>query len=305
VLALAFEHRSRAVSHSAAAPPGRLLLTEKDGALVILSPSIGEDGAPDPGTLWLTARPYDDLKANDRPLDATIGEPVAIPQKTFSMSVVIHGPPGAPGLYDVTLHATRPNAATIERHSVIWWPDKKDGDASLRSAQQRFAGRLLYGYGGTVASCPRTEMTYSATPFVRVRAVERERDRFESLGTGSMTRWHDPSADVFLAFEPLRFLIGRAGPCPEIALADWQLETTVTTNTPPRFAQLAGNYPQLRYGMTRNEVMWRLGYPPSYAGRASVNHVNVWDYAGGAYGAFSVTFENDRVASFSTPEPMP
>jgi hypothetical protein len=189
----------------------------------------------------------------------------------------------------------------------MWWPDTSEGDRALRDARKRFAGRDVYGFGGIGVECGNLSTGYDVGKALHVRDVVRDTGRFDELGTGSTNHSHDPWNPHFFAYEPLRLLVDmRAGNvCPALILADWQLDTAITTASPPPLPKLPANHPQLRKGMSRSEVAWRFGYPPGFAGLAELNRAQVWSYEGGAYLNFAVRFRDDRVASFTMPQTMP
>jgi hypothetical protein len=254
----------------------------------------------------------------------------------YAMTARLHGPPGPPGMYDIVLHAA-PDFAKTESgtdlpfgdsrrpkdtwHIAMWWPDTRNGDSSLREAQRRFSGRDVYGYGGILIGCPNWFDTYAADTPIRVREIVRDVAQIEELWAGStVSGGDDDMAPHFFAVEPLRLLLekpaaeplssgGASGQsverCPALVRADWQLGVTISTIAPPRLAPLAGLYPQLRVGMTKDEVAWRFGYPRSFAELATIRSATTWNYDGSPFNTFSVTFRSDRVSSFTPAREMP
>jgi hypothetical protein len=193
-------------------------------------------------------------------------------------------------------------------------------DAHLREARQRFAGRDIYGYGGLRIDCGNWYVDYDPSTSVHVREVVRDTGRTEQLWTGTTTRWFNDDAVHFMAKAPLRFIVEKpaagtmltesnSGPpekfCPAVVLADWQVDLTITTSPPPALPAIRGDYPALRKGMSRLEVAWRIGYPNGYDRLPALRHARTWEYNGGIFDSFTVTFANDRVASFTTPPQMP
>ena len=321
-------------------------LRERDGVVMLHSFSFGATYTIDQNKLSFSARPYGNPHAAEVPLDVTLGLPMYVqPEgagtppkqrlKEYAMNATFRGPPGPPGMYEVVLHAA-PGFARTEDGALLpfgdwsrpkevwrtemWWPDTRDNDSSLRNAQNRFAGRDVYGYGGILIGCPNWFYTYTAGTPVRIREVVRDRGQVEELWTGSTVSGGDDMAPHFFAVEPIRLLVekptakplaigGSSGQsferCPALVRADWQLDATISRRAPPRLAKLDGLYPQLRVGMTKDEVAWRFGYPRSFANLTVFRQASKWDYDGSPFNTFSVTFRNDRVSSFPLPRQMP
>ena len=200
---------------------------------------------------------------------------------------------------------------------TVYVPDEAHGDRVLASVRRRFAGRTAYGFGGVVLACePRWENFYAAdVPFV-VRDVVRDRGT-TTLGTGTTTAWSPNGESRFDAVHPLRFIVTlprtkpfgrnrsggnpgtRAGACPALVLADWQVDRTITTSAPPslRFGDPPGRRRDVRIGETRADVAWKLGYPTGFEPLATVQTAPTWHYDRVALERFDVSFRHDRVVS--------
>ncbi|HEY1428800.1 MAG TPA: hypothetical protein VGF18_04460 [Candidatus Tumulicola sp.] len=318
-------------------------LRETDGAASLDAFSLGKPYTIDPHKLSFTARRYGDRHAPRRPLIVRIGTPRSVashnahPERSlrvYEMSVDFPQQPGQPGMYDVVLTAA-PGFARADDgstlpfgdwshppsawHAFVWWPDTRDGDASLHDAQRRFAGRDVFGYGGIVVGCPHQFNTYGADTAVRVRQVVRDTGPIEELWTGT-TSYRDEMAPHFFAISPLRLLLekpsaeplssgGSSGTsterCPALVLADWQLDVTLSLTAPPPMPKLSGIYPQIRKGITKNEVAWRFGYPRTFDDLARFRRADRWVYDGSPFSSFWIAFHNGRAVTFSQPREMP
>jgi hypothetical protein len=126
--------------------------------------------------------------------------------------------------------------------------------------------------------------------------IVRDVAQIEELWTASTVSGGD-MAPHFFAVEPRWLLV-------EKPAAEPLSSVTISTIAPPRLASLAGLYPQLRVGMTKDEVAWRFGYPRSFADLATIRSAATWNYDGSPFNSFSVTFRNDRV-SFTPAREMP
>ncbi len=202
----------------------------------------------------------------------------------------------------------------------VFVPDEAHGDPVLASVRKRFAGRTAYGFGGVVLACePDWENFYAAdVPFV-VRDVVRDRGTV-TLGTGTTTAWSPFGESRFDAVDPLRFIVtlprtkpfgsnggdGRSvspgtpsAGCPALVLADWQVDRTITTSTPPRlrFGDPPGRFRDVRIGEPRAEVAWKLGYPTGFEPLAAVHIAPTWHYDRVMLERFDVSFGHDRVVS--------
>jgi hypothetical protein len=319
-------------------------LREADGIVSLHAFSFGKAYTIDPQKLVFTARPYGDPRARPVPLDVTIGAPKFVAPHTahpedglreYAMSIVFPKSPGAPGMYELGLSAAPGFAQTDDGsalpfgdwshpreawHVSLWWPDIRDGDASLRDTQRRFVGRDVFGYGGIAVDCPSWSNIYAADVPVRVREVVRDSGQIEELWTGTTARRGDDMAPHFFAVAPLRLLVEKpaAQPlgvnyssgssiarCPALVLADWQLDVTLSLAAPPALPKLDGTYPQFRRGMTKDEVAWRFGYPRTFDDLAAFRRADRWVYDGSPFNSFWVAFKNDRAVTFSEPRAMP
>jgi hypothetical protein len=329
-------------THTARPQSVAIDLRTRDGVPMLHAFTLGEEAVIDPNKLAFTARPYDDPNASPLPLNVTIGKPIFVPPQSgvsrrgkpmyeYAMNAIFHGPPGPPGMYQVTLHAAPGFALTASGnalpfgdwshppapwHENVWWPDTRDDDASLHRAQQQYAGHDVYGYGGILVGCPNSFDIYPAATPVRVTDVVRDVNQVEELWTGTTAGGGDDGSPHFFAVEPLRLLLqkptakpyatgGSSGfsfeRCPALVRADWQLEVTISTNPPPRIPETDLPFPPLRQGLSRDDVAWRIGFPRSFNGLAAFRSADVWTYDGSPYNTFSVTFRNGTVDSFTKP----
>ena len=305
-------------------------LDARDGAATLYASSRGLTYTVNPQKLTFFATPYGSPGRHALAIAATIGPPVPYftytgpnaPQGspiTYAMRVTFAPPPGKSGIYELLLR-TQPGFAYdnsgaslryggfMESSEVLaWWPDVSGGDRALRDARRRFAGHTVYGYGGLGVECGPTSTTVPPTTPVHVANVDRARGTVTILGTGAPALWHAPGDPWFLAIDPLRFYVDK-GPIESCAssfdLADWQLSRTLTATAPPGSISTSG-IRALRLGMTREQVVWQLGYPSTFGDLASLQHANIWHYPNTGTGAITVTFRDDRVTSLTTPVPMP
>ena len=257
--------------------------------------------------------------------------------RTYTMTAVFPKSPGPPGMYELEVTAAPGFAETGDGAALplrdwsrpsapwrvfMWWPNTGDGDASLQHAQKRFAGHDVFGYGGIVISCPQWFNAYGSRTPVRVRDVVRDTGRIEELWTGATVHGGDEMAPHFFAVAPLRLLVakpadqplgvgGSSGTssstarCPALALADWQLDATLSLEPPPPLPKLDGDYPQLRKGMTKDEVAWRFGYPRTFDDAVAFQRADRWVYDGNPFNSFWIAFRNGRAVAFSGSRSMP
>jgi hypothetical protein len=309
-----------------------------------LGPPAGVPYVIDASKLTFTAQRYGRPDDPGKPVDITVGSSVYVPPpeveglREYSMPVAFGGPPDGPGMYDVTLHAAEGFArtqsdgtplrfgdwsrfGTARWHVLVYWPDERSGDAALRRLSDRLAGTTVYGYGGITIECqPRFVNSFDAHVGVHVRKLTRDIGTVQRLwmgiGSGSLD-----SATNFFAVDPLRVLVdvpdakprGTGGTtitpddrCPKISLADWQVDLTLSTAVPP--ASLPDGifgYGKITDGMSRSDVVWRIGYPPEFATVGEINRETTWTYDYGGYAHSSVEFRDDRVTSYEPPNNGP
>lgn len=201
------------------------------GGLELHASSVGKNYSINPTRLSFTAFPHDKPGSRAHPLVATISTPEMVPliglgappdqrPKEFRMEVTFPRPPGPPGMYDVQLHAAKDFGRTedggalelgnqeVLKTILIWWPDESNNDAAIASLRSRFVGKSVFGYGGISIECaPARFKAYYATTPVRVRAVERDRERVAELWTGATTHWGNDAAPHFFANDPVRFIV--------------------------------------------------------------------------------------------------
>jgi hypothetical protein len=279
-------------------------------------------------------RPYADGATAELPwrdLRIDVGRPVPEPGSVsgspheFRIPVTFPEPPGSPGMYVVQVRlesgfARLPDGAEIPQKpspygQSVWWPDEGGDDRGLHAVRERLLGHAFYGYGGTTAGCePAWYRDYEPSTPIPIRSVARERGHAVYLGTG---RSND--GFFFLALDPIVAMVdlpdtklahgwggsggvSPEGPCPALRFADpWYLDVRGTTVALP-----AGRTPdQVHAGMTRADVRRYYGYPSGYATAAQFDRMDEWTYDHGVRFSWSVTFANDRVVAFTSPERGP
>lgn len=288
----------------------------------------------DPAALHFTLRPYRnfDVDGTARAFRAetTLGKPVlggVLLRPSYDVTLSV-APPPKPGMYQLSaetdpgfartadgkpLPLTRFPAAALSAMAA-WWPDERGGDPGLRTIRTRFTGHVAHAYGQAVRSCetPRASWgtSYPAETPLHVEAVTRERGRVALLQVGSGT---GDFAFRFLAFDPIALRITSPGEpsipnvphCPFVLrYADpWHIETALTVAAPPPFGPPRG-FP-VRVGMSRDEVVWRMGYPDQYGTVASFRALDRWTYVEPTPFAWWVQFKNDRVVDVHPPGNLP
>jgi hypothetical protein len=316
-------------------------IAARDGAFIVNTWSFGKKFTVDPSKLRFTLRSQDRADAKAMPFDARVGSPVrdrsfdqAQPPGTltsYDLPVVFPKRP-APGMYDLAVLPqpgfTRNDDGTElppgERsaHTDVYWPDEDGADVGLSSVRARLVNRTVYGLGGIVLSCGAASFkTYLASVGVTVRSVERRHGVLQRLWTGSMVNWGNDAAYSFLSVDPLELRaeypkaapFGTGGstepagdaPCPGLTLADpWHVDVTITSTPPP---PLPSGYDQFKIaiGMSRADVARRRGYPQGYFTRAALDAQPEWAYEDALVDAYTITFRNGRVASFTVPRGLP
>jgi len=312
-----------------------------DGGVAQLHAFSLGDFKLDLSKLSFTAWPYGKLDATERPVMVSLGPPVLVPSRTrgtaiteFTMRVEFPKAPGPPGMYDIQLHAAEGFARANDGTPIlfgdwsrsgsqnwridVWWPSNPE--RSLESMRTRLVGKELYGYGGVRLSCPPLFWLYDAHTPVRVRAVERVRGRVDELWTGTPVSGGNDMAPHFFANDPLRIIFDRpsakpwgfggGGPtaheaCPALELADWQVDVTLSPKPPPDSIPHNIGCGGLHVGMSREDVAWRCGFPHDIGDRATLDRQKLWTYDTAAPFSFAVTFEGDKVSSFTTPGRLP
>ncbi|HEX3464463.1 MAG TPA: hypothetical protein VHS78_10490 [Candidatus Elarobacter sp.] len=287
----------------------------------------------DPAALHFSLRPYRNFAVDTAtpPIAAaaTLGTPIpgGVPQRPIYQITVSVAPPAKPGMYELAADTDPAFARTVNGTSLpvrrfpsagigaiaAWWPDERGGDPGLRAIQARFTGRVAHAYGGVVRTCDvpgeswGTE--YRAETPLRVEAVTREQGRVALLREGA------GAGDYgfrFIAFDPIAIRIANPhdtppsyGACPFVVrYADpWHVETGLTVAVLPKFSATHG-FP-VRRGMSRDEVVWRMGYPDQYGTVASFRALDRWTYVEPAPYAWWVEFENDRVVAVQPPGNLP
>jgi hypothetical protein len=310
----------------------RIAFATEDGKVVLRVFSSGPLSL-DLGALAFTVRPYAgdhvDRNAAPQPIHVALGEAVALPGNgnlyyAYRVAAAI-APPARPGMYQLAaepadgfardaggavVHATRfPNAGIGAIGA--WWPDERADDAGLRDVRARFAGRVVHGYGGMTVTCGTVTQAIGPRDGVRVGDVTRALGTVEQLRTGPLTHWGGDDGFVFLAFDPLvlsaaaaQNVGGRTVCLPRWRFADpWHVDVTLTTAEPPPL-ETAGDV-SVRAGMSRDEVVWRAGYPNQYGTVATFRSKNVWHYDAPAPFRWSVTFAHDRVVAVKPPGNLP
>jgi hypothetical protein len=287
----------------------------------------------DPVALHFTLRPYRDFTVDDAaraaPAPATLGTPVlgGVPLRPAYDIPVSVAPPPKWGMYQLSaetdpgfartndgkpLPVTRFPAAAIGAIAA-WWPDERDGDPRLRATQRRFTGRIAHAYGAAARFCDKPHASwgtgYLAQTPLHVEAVTRERGRVALLQVGAGSGDY---AFRFLAFDPIALRIASPSevpppfqPCPFVLrYADpWHVDTALSLAAPPAFGAQQGF--AVRPGMSRDEVVWRMGYPDQYGTVASFRAQDRWTYVEPAPFAWWVQFKNDRVVEVHPPGDLP
>lgn len=287
----------------------------------------------DPAALHFTLRPYRDFAVDTAmpPVAATVAlrtpVPGGVPQRPEYDIMLSVAPPANPGMYQLSADTGPAFARTsggtplpVSRFPfagigaiAAWWPDERGADPGLRAIQARFTGRVAHAYGQVVRTCDTTRASwgtaYSAEKRLPVETVTRERGRVALLEEGA------GGGDYgfrFLAFDPIAMQIANPhdapnvyGPCPFVLrYADpWHVETALSVAVPPKFGPTNG-FP-VRPGMSRDEVVWRMGYPDQYGTVASFRALDRWTYVKPAPFAWSVQFKNDRVVDVHPPGELP
>lgn len=187
-------------------------------------------------------------------------------------------------------------------------------DPALDGVRRRFVGKTVYAYGGVALGCaPRWVAGFRADQGFVVRGVVRDRG-VAPLARGTTTAWPSAALTAFDAVRPLRFIVtspeptrwhnyGQGtpkGPCPALVLADDQVDQTITTRKPPslRFRDPPAQFSELHLGESREEVMWRFGYPTERGLVATMQREPVWRYDRVPMDRFDVEFRHDRVVAF-------
>ncbi|HTD35248.1 MAG TPA: hypothetical protein VK665_16400 [Candidatus Elarobacter sp.] len=287
----------------------------------------------DPAALHFTLRPYRgfavDETARAIPVRAVPSAPVlsGVPLRpSYDIPVSIASPPGW-GMYQLSAETDPGFARTGDGNPLpvtqfpeagigaiaAWWPDERGGDPRLRATQARFTGRVAHAYGEAVRTCDQPHASwgtgYPARTPLHVEAVSRERGRVALLSVGSGTGDY---AFRFLAFDPLAFRIAgpeavppASQPCPFVLrYADpWHVDTALGLAAPPAFGTQPGF--AVRAGMSRDDVVWLVGYPGRYGTVASFRAEDRWTYPAPAPFSWWVRFKKDRVVEVRPPGDLP
>jgi len=284
--------------------------------------------------LKFSLRPYDafyvDRYAQPQPIAVDVGQPVSSTPSgqqaanEYIIPIVVAAPP-RPGMYELSADpspdfARDANGRTLPswRYPLVgigaiaaWWPDERGGDPGLRDVRARFAARAVHTYGHIGLACPNWGTQTTPEIGVDLGTVTRETGRAAVLQTGATWGGGDHGF-TFLAFDPLALQVTDAHVAPPPALnltacdyvlrfADpWHVDIALTTAAPP--GDLAA---PVRIGMSRQDVVWRVGYPNAYGTVASFRAQERWDYDAPAPFAWSVTFAKDRVVQVHPPGSLP
>jgi len=198
--------------------------------------------------------------------------------------------------------------------SAIWWASKTHGDASLLRLRHTYEGHKVYGYGGIAVSCaPDWTRFYPTTTPLRIRSIRREHAALW-LGTG-FASYPYVGGLGFIAWNPLRVVFaptdatpsgtnykigGTAGACPAMLLADWQVDIVLSTSAPPSSTP-TGASPEVKVGMSRDQVAWMRGYPNQLGDRAALRKASTWRFGTMPTNTTTITFHGDRVTSMTPP----
>jgi hypothetical protein len=117
---------------------------------------------------------------------------------------------------------------------------------------------------------------------------------------------------AFYAKDPIRFVfalpsvaasgenfhvVGTAGACPALIMADFQVDLALSETPPPVTIWPSSRQP--RVGDSRDDIIWNRGFPWEIQDRANLLKQNRWQYGVGI-GGYSITFKNDHVSSIRT-----
>jgi hypothetical protein len=288
--------------------------------------------AVDPAAVRFTLRPY----PGDRPSTYAPARAyrvrIGTPQPARNDDDVVHLPlalaaPPRPGMYLVGIEPGRTFVRSIgrgpaaliaapgRREVAVWWPDERDGDAALRDVQTRFANRVVHGYGGIAVGCSQWSEQHGPASGVRLAGVTREVGTAALLHAGSLASSQSDASFRFLAIDPIVLQIADShgtpyhktdapGSCDLVwRFADpWHVDTALTTAAPP--AGVPRGF-DVRVGMSRDDVVWRAGYPNVFGTVATLRAQNSWRYDAPAPAAWSVSFANDRVVHVDPPGQLP
>jgi hypothetical protein len=291
--------------------------------------------AIEPRSLSFTVRPYAGLRpdpsATTQPIAVEVGPAVILPSGSASYHAytvpIAVAAPARSGMYELSVEASNGFARDATGAALpvtqfplsgigsiaAWWPDESAGDAGLRDIRARFAQRVVHGFGGIVFACLNWGTGVGPETGVRLGAVTRETGGAAVLTIGST--WGSDVGFRFLAFDPLALRIADpAGALPrEVKLpacefvlryADpWHVDTALTTARPPPLNR-PNEFP-IRPGMSRDEVIWRMGYPNEYGTVTSFRAQDHWSYVSPTPFSWSVTFAHDRVVAVDPPGRMP
>jgi hypothetical protein len=290
----------------------------------------------DPHALRFSLRPYRgfqvDPNAAPLPIHVDVGTPVARPnaatRPAYLVPIAVAAPP-RPGMYELSADALPGFARTTNGEEIpvsrfpsagigaiaAWWPDESNGDAGLRDVRARFSQRTVHGFGGVPFICPTWGTRVGPETAVQIGTVTRETGHAEVLRTG--LTWGGDVAFSFLAFDPLALHVTGGAPAPPdvpnlhlqpcdvvLRYADpWHVDTSLSTAAPPRIDSADGF--AIRPGMSRDDVVWRMGYPNSYGTVASFRAEDRWEYVSPTPFSWSVTFARDRVVDVHPPGRLP
>jgi hypothetical protein len=317
-------------------PNVSLQLQPSDGSagFVVSATSYKAPFTVDFSKLSFFVRPNGSPQSAGRPLKARIGSAAVVSTNLahapvdpvitgFRAPVAFPDPPDDGATYDISATARTGFAQTPTGElplgnvgigglnaTPIWWASKTLGAASLRRLRHTYEGRTVYGYGGIAVSCaPDWTRFYPATTPIRVRSIRREHT-VTWLGTGHASYPYVGGLG-FIAWNPVRVVFsptdatpsgtnyrvgGAAGDCPALLLADWQAESVLSTSPPPSSIPTVAS-PEVKVGMSRDQVAWIRGYPNEMGDRATLRKEVAWRYGTMPMNSSTITFNGDRVAS--------
>jgi hypothetical protein len=182
-------------------------------------------------------------------------------------------------------------------------------DEGIVKLRQRYVGHVVYAYGNIGLMCaPGWTRVYRPGTALHVVAIERERAGLD-LGTGSQYGLA-PYGVSFFEPHPVRVVFavpheapvgtnfkvdGLSGRCPAIDLAEFQFPLAFDVHPPEKSALRGG----LRVGMSRQDVIWQIGYPWEPGDQRQLLSENAWHYGVGLSQQV-IQFKNNRVSSIHT-----
>ena len=290
------------------------------GVFSLMISSIGRPFTFDPRSLhfsWQAEYAYGGLTATRIPAAIRIGawtkanlypsyidtSPDQNLERAYQAQLYFGAAPGAPGRYELTVsadtgfaHTDRGVPLALRNSNVVevYWPDERNGDAASADLRRRILGRTVYAFGGSLLECRSSNKVEPFSVPLRVTRVSRHVGTAYWLETGATGHAYPTS---FVAIDPIEVNVD--GCDPGFRFADpWQAGVSITTQVPPPSLQPNAT---IVPGMSRNAVLWLLGYPDQFGTAQYFNALGQWEYAWPQGVSKSVTFEHDRVVHYTPP----